>query len=69
MFFGPQDAQQDRSIGIKIAQCLVEKVEARDEKVLEFWKTQVDIDPGLANMAMQLLAIPATSCPSEGIFK
>lgn len=66
--FGAQDTHPDRSISNEIARYLGEQIEARDEKVLQFWKKRVDVYPGLANMAMDLLAIPATSCPSEGVF-
>lgn len=36
--------------------------------MLDFWKQRTAVYPGLANMAMSFLAIPATSCPSEGQF-
>lgn len=64
--FGSEDAAQDFSIGNKITRYLNKKLEIRDTKVLEFRKRRVDIYPGLARMAMNFLAIPATSCPSGG---
>lgn len=65
---GAQDAQGDRSISKEITRYLGENIEAGDEKILELWKTQVDVYSGFANMAMHLLAIPARNCPSDGVF-
>lgn len=68
VIFGTQDNSQQHSIENEINQYLGDKIESRDTQVLNFWKDRVAIYPGLANMAMQFLAIPATSCPSEGQF-
>jgi hypothetical protein len=66
--FGAEDSQPDRSIASELIQYLGDRIERRDTIVLDFWKERANTYPGLANMAMHFLAIPATSCPSEGIF-
>lgn len=66
--FGTRDDSQHQSIENEVAQYLGDKLESRDTHVLTFWKERTAIYPALAKMAIEFLAIPATSCPSEGQF-
>lgn len=67
MFCKP-DHQPNQSILAEISQYLGDEPDSRQTSPLTFWQSRQDIYPGLAKMAMHLLAIPATSYPSEGVF-
>lgn len=66
--YGDRCHRHDKSIGSEISRYLAEVTEPRQTEPLAYWKARTVVYPGLANMAMSFLAIPATSSPSEGVF-
>lgn len=63
---GPQDLGHNHSLAKKIRQYIGERLEPLEFNVLGYWKSQEEVFSGLDRMPKAVLAIPATSCPSEG---